>query len=171
MEVLVAGRVLQGVGGGALTVGLYVLVGLVFPAALQPAVFASFAAAWVLPSLFGPALAALVADALGWRWVFLGTVGLVALAGGLVSPALRGQRYVGSDEPFAWSRLVWAVAGAVAVLAFELLGSRRGPAALLGAAAFVIVLLTLRRLLPTGTMVAGRGLPAVIGTRGLMSAA
>ena len=31
MEVLVAGRVLQGLGGGALTVGLYVVVGLVFP--------------------------------------------------------------------------------------------------------------------------------------------
>ena len=54
MEMLVVGRVLQGLGGGALTVGLYVVVGLVFPAALQPAVFASFAAAWVLPALFGP---------------------------------------------------------------------------------------------------------------------
>ncbi len=49
-----AGRVLQGLGGGALTVSLYVVVGLVYPPALQPAVFASFAAAWVLPSLFGP---------------------------------------------------------------------------------------------------------------------
>ena len=61
MEVLVAGRVLQGLGGGALTVCLYVLVGLIFPAALQPAIFTSFAAAWVLPTLFGPALAAYVA--------------------------------------------------------------------------------------------------------------
>ena len=61
MEVLLVGRVLQGLGGGALTVGLYVVVGLVFPAALRPAVFASFAAAWVLPALFGPGLAALVA--------------------------------------------------------------------------------------------------------------
>ena len=78
MEVLVAGRVLQGLGGGALTVWLYVVVGLVFPAALQPAVFASFAAAWVLPSLFGPALAAFVAQSVGWRWVFLGVVALVA---------------------------------------------------------------------------------------------
>ena len=59
MEVLLVGRVLQGLGGGALTVGLYVVVGLVFPATLRPAVFASFAAAWVLPALFGPGLAAL----------------------------------------------------------------------------------------------------------------
>src|SRR4051812_28397021 len=68
MEVLVGGRVLQGLGGGALTVCLYVLVGLVFPAPLQPAVFTSFAAAWVLPTLFGPVLAAYVAHTLGWRW-------------------------------------------------------------------------------------------------------
>ena len=74
MEVLVAGRVLQGLGGGALTVCLYVLVGLIFPAALQPAIFTSFAAAWVLPTLFGPALAAYVAHVAGWRWVFLGVV-------------------------------------------------------------------------------------------------
>ena len=74
MEVLVAGRVLQGLGGGALTVCLYVLVGLIFPAVLQPAIFTSFAAAWVLPTLFGPALAAYVAHVAGWRWVFLGVV-------------------------------------------------------------------------------------------------
>ena len=74
MEVLVAGRVLQGLGGGALTVGLYVVVGLVYAEDQQPAVFASFAAAWVLPSLFGPGLAAAVAHAWGWRWVFLSVV-------------------------------------------------------------------------------------------------
>ena len=92
MEVLVAGRVLQGLGAGAMTVCLYVVVGLVFPAVLQPAVFASFAAAWVLPSLFGPALAAFVAHALGWRWVFLGVVVLVAASTLLILPALRGLR-------------------------------------------------------------------------------
>ena len=63
MEVLIGGRVVQGLGGGALTVGLYVVVGLVYPSVLQPAIFASFAAAWVLPALFGPGIAALVAGA------------------------------------------------------------------------------------------------------------
>jgi MFS family permease len=159
MEVLVGGRVLQGLGGGALTVGLYVLVGLVFPPALQPAVFASFAAAWVLPSLFGPALAAFVAHTLGWRWVFLGAVALAAGAGALVAPALRrvGASAGGSATPR--SRLVWAVIGAVAVLG---LGAFP-PAA-------VVVLLALRKLLPAGALLSRRGLPSVIGTRGLMSA-
>ncbi|MDF1603586.1 MFS transporter [Nocardioides sp. YIM 152315] len=170
MEVLVGGRVLQGLGGGALTVCLYVVVGLVFPAMLQPAVFASFAAAWVLPSLFGPALAAFVADALGWRWVFLGVVALVALAAVLIGPALRTLERREEGTPASRSRLAWAVVVAVAVLALELLGSRRGPTAVLAVAALAVVLVALRRMLPAGSLVARRGLPAVIGTRGLLSA-
>jgi MFS family permease len=171
MEVLVAGRVLQGLGGGALTVGLYVLVGLVFPAVLQPAVFASFAAAWVLPSLFGPALAAFVAHTLGWRWVFLGAVALVALAACLIGPSLRRLNPPRGTSSVPRSRLLWAVLGAVAVLALELLGSRHDPAVLLAVVALALVVVSLRRLLPAGSLLARRGLPAVIGTRGLMSAA
>ncbi|MFC5727521.1 MULTISPECIES: MFS transporter [Nocardioides] len=169
MEVLVAGRVLQGLGGGAMTVCLYVVVGLVFPAILQPAVFASFAAAWVLPSLFGPALAAFVAHALGWRWVFLGVVALVALAALLIVPALRGLEPRDEETAPVRSRLLWAAVGGVAVLVLELLGSRSGAVGLLGVAALGVVLLSLRRMLPAGTLVARRGLPAVIGTRGLLS--
>jgi MFS family permease len=170
MEVLVAGRVVQGLGAGAMTVCLYVVVGLVFPAVLQPAVFASFAAAWVLPSLFGPALAAFVAHAIGWRWVFLGVVGLVAASTLLILPALRGlEPREGAAAP-PRSRLAWAVVGATAVLALELLGSRTGVVGLLGVLALGVVVLSLRRLLPAGTLLAARGLPAVIGTRGLLSA-
>lgn len=171
MEVLVAGRVVQGLGGGALTVGLYVLVGAVFPARLQPAVFASFAAAWVLPSLFGPALAAAVAQAVGWRWVFLGATALVAVAAGLIAPSLRGLAAPTPREVTpARSRLAWAAVGGVAVLVVELVGSARGAVALIAIVALGAVLAALRRLLPPGALIARRGLPAVIATRGLMSA-
>jgi MFS family permease len=169
MEVLVAGRVLQGLGGGALTVCLYVVVGLCFPSVLQPAVFASFAAAWVLPSLFGPALAAFVAHAAGWRWVFLGVVVLVAAAGFLIAPALRGITPRDGTQPTPWGRLAWAVVAAVAVLALELLGSREGAVAAFAVVALVLVVVSLRRLLPAGSLVGRRGLPAVVATRGLLS--
>lgn len=176
MEVLLVGRVLQGLGGGALTVGLYVLVGLVYPSTLQPAVFASFAAAWVLPSLFGPGLAALVADVWTWRWVFLGTVAFVALALVLLAPALRrlepraddGEASPGEREGSA--RLWWAAVGGVAVLVLELAGSERGAAALGGVVALAVVWVSLGRLLPRGSRLAARGLPAVVATRGLLAA-
>ncbi len=171
MEVLLVGRVLQGLGGGALTVGLYVIVGLVYPARLQPSIFASFAAAWVMPALFGPGLAALVADVWSWRWVFLGAVGLVVVALALLAPALRGLQTHDEGTPTPRSRLWWAVAAAVSVLALELLGSSEGAAALGALAALAGVWVALGRLLPPGARRAARGLPAVVATRGLLSAA
>src|SRR5690606_16129267 len=68
MEVLVAGRLLQGLGTGGMTVSLYVVVARVYPGALHGRVFAAFSAAWVVPSLIGPFLAGAVADYLHWRW-------------------------------------------------------------------------------------------------------
>ena len=170
MPVLVAGRVVQGLGTGALIVSLYVVVGVIYPPRLQPSIFASFAAAWVLPSLFGPGVAALVAEALGWRWVFLGIVGLVLLAALLVAPVVPGLRRPDRDDrPAPRTRLPWAVLAAAAVLGVELAGSWGGvPLALLAAATVVVAL---RPLTPRGTLRAARGLPSVIGTRGMMSGA
>jgi len=171
MPVLVTGRVVQGLGTGALIVSLYVVVGVVYPARLQPAVFASFAAAWVLPSLFGPGIAAVVADAFGWRWVFLGIVALVVLAALLVAPVVPGLRRPARDArrtPRA-RLLPWAMLAAAAVLGVELAGSRGGLP--LAAAAAAVVVVALRPLTPRGTLVAARGLPSVIGTRGMMSGA
>ena len=170
MEVLLAGRVLQGLGSGAMIVGLYVIVGLVFPDALRPAVFASFAAAWVLPALFGPALAAYVADVWSWRWVFLGTVVLVAVALALLAPALRGLEPHAEGVSTPAVRLWWALLGAIAVLVLELAGSARGVAALGAVAALAVVWVALGRLLPPGSRTLRRGLPAVIATRGLLAA-
>jgi predicted MFS family arabinose efflux permease len=169
MEVLVGGRVLQGLGGGALTVCLYVLVGLVYPPALRPGVFASFAAAWVLPSMFGPALAALVASTAGWRWVFLGVVGLVVLAAAMIASSLRHLARGEGGDPTPPARIARAAVAAVAVLALELLGSAHGAVTALAVLAAVVVLVALRHLLPHGSLVARSGLPAVVATRGLLS--
>ncbi|WP_210439534.1 MFS transporter [Nocardioides xinjiangensis] len=170
MEVFVLGRIVQGLGSGAMIVVAYVLVGLVYPARLQGAVFASFAAAWVLPALFGPGVAAFVAHALGWRWVFLGIVVLVAVAAALVTGTARSQPVPEQPGAASRSRLGWAVLAAAAVLALELLGSGTGATLAAAAGAFVLVVVGLRPLLPVGTLTGGRGLPSVIATRGLLAA-
>ena len=166
MEVFVAGRVVQGLGTGALIVSLYVVVGVVYPHDLRPSIFASFAAAWVLPSLFGPAIAAFVAEAAGWRWVFLGIVGLVAVAAVLIAPVVPGLRTASDNEPAPRSRMIWAAVAAVAVLTVELAGSHASIVGVVAAlTAIVVVLVSIRSLTPSGTLRAGRGLPSVIGTR------
>ncbi|MDT0169410.1 MFS transporter [Pseudarthrobacter sp. BRE9] len=187
MPMLVAGRLVQGLGGGALTVALYVLVARFFPGPLHPKIFAAFSAAWVVPSLVGPFAAGVVAQVFSWHWVFLGVVGLVVPALAMIAPVLRGLNKPvpagGPEEagrretvpPWALGRLAWAALAALAVLALNLSAGLSVPAfpaamALLASAAVVLALVAVRPLVPAGTLTARRGLPSVILARGLASA-
>jgi MFS family permease len=182
MPVLVAGRLVQGLGGGALTVALYVLVARFFPGPLHPRIFAAFSAAWVVPSLVGPFAAGVVAQVFSWHWVFLGVVGLVIPALAMIAPVLRGlaeREKTGAPDntapPWAPGRLGWAALAALAVLGLNLSADVSIPAfpaatALLASAAVVLALVAVRPLVPAGTLTARRGLPSVILARGLASA-
>jgi MFS family permease len=184
MPLLVAGRLVQGLGGGALTVALYVLVARIYPGLLHPKIFAAFSAAWVIPSLVGPFAAGIVAQALSWHWVFLGVVGLVIPALVMIVPVLRGmasakeQAAPSGQPPVPWAlgRLAWATLAALAVLGLNLSREVRLPGfpaapALLAVAAVVVALVAVRPLVPPRTLIARRGLPSVILVRGLASAA
>jgi MFS family permease len=179
MPSLVAGRLVQGLGGGALTVALYVVVARVYPAGLHPGIFAAFSAAWVIPSLVGPFAAGIVAELLSWHWVFLGVVGLVVPAMVMIVPVLRGMDPGGEQAtlpPWATGRIAWAGLAALAVLGLNLsagvtIAAVPAAPALLAASAVVIALVAVRPLVPRGTLLARRGLPSVILTRGLAGAA
>src|SRR5215467_15728202 len=88
MEVLVAGRVLQGIGAGAVPSVAYAVIGRSFPSPLQARMMAVLSTAWVVPGVAGPVVAAEVAHLFGWRWVFLGLLPVVAVAGSIAVPAL-----------------------------------------------------------------------------------
>lgn len=172
MPALLAGRVLQGLGSGALGVALYVTVGRLYPAALRPRLFALFAAAWVLPALVGPALAALVVAALGWRWVFLAVLLALPAAALVVLPAARrlGAPAPAGSAPGGHRRLALALLAALAALALHEHAS--APAqrpAWQAVLALAALLLACARLLPAGSLRAARGLPAVIALRGLLA--
>ncbi|MGW9267683.1 MFS transporter [Microbacterium sp. NPDC055599] len=172
MEVLVAGRFAQGLGSGGLMVALYVVVARVYPQALHPAIFAGFAAAWVIPSLIGPTIAGAVTELWSWHWVFLGVVVLVLVALLMIVPALRGLSNEGdAATPWAVARLGWSVLAAVAVLALNLVGDVPGVGPVLAVIAVVVALIAVRPLVPRGTLRAVRGLPSVILVRGLAAAA
>ncbi|WP_431807725.1 MFS transporter [Microbacterium paraoxydans] len=172
MEVLVVGRFAQGLGSGGLMVALYVVVARVYPQALHPAIFAGFAAAWVIPSLIGPTIAGGVTELWSWHWVFLGVVVLVLVALLMIVPALRGLANEGdAATPWAVARLGWSVLAAVAVLALNLVGDVPAVGPLLAVIAVVVALIAVRPLVPRGTLRAVRGLPSVILVRGLAAAA
>lgn len=180
MWTLVAGRLIQGLGGGAISVALYVVVARIYPDPLLPRVFAGFAAAWVVPSLIGPFAAAVVTQLTSWHWVFLGVVGLVLIATVMIVPALRMLRDQPPPEtrvPVAYARFGWSALAALAVLAVNLVpdlgGQHLGLILMIGlpAAAIAVALVSVRKLAPGGMLRAARGLPTVILVRGLVSAA
>ncbi len=172
MEILVAGRFVQGLGSGAMMVALYVVVARVYAQDKHPAIFAAFAAAWVVPSLIGPTIAAVVTDLWSWHWVFLGVVVLALAALLMVVPALRGMPGGGdASAPWALGRLGWSVLAAFAVLALNLVGDIPGVGPALAAGAVVIALIAVRPLVPRGTLRARGGLPSVILVRGLVAGA
>ena len=173
MPVLVAGRVLQGLGGGGLTVALYVLVAQVYDDVDRPRILGAFAAAWVLPGLVGPFASGLVADTIGWRWVFLDVLVLTGLALALLVPSLA-QVEPPAPAPAARGglrRVGLAAAVAAGLLALNALaGLPRGTAWPLSVLALGLALWSLRPLLPLGTLRAAPGLPAVVALRGAVGA-
>lgn len=174
MPMLVVGRLVQGLGTGAVNVALYVVVARVYPARLHPSIFAGFAAAWVVPSLIGPFAAGAVTELFSWHWVFLGVVVLVLAATGMVGPALRTLPPSGQDAqtpPWSYGRVGWSVLAAVAVLALGILSRVETFGGAFVVLAVVVTLVAVRPLLPRGTLSARRGLPSVIVLRGLVGAA
>jgi MFS family permease len=174
MAQLLVGRALQGVGGGAQVVALYVMIAMVFPERDRPVAFGALSAAWVVPSLVGPTIAGLITQYLNWRWIFLGLAPLVLVGWALVVlvlrrmpafvPAVSGQRRRGLT--------VAAVAAAVGLAVLSWAGDHPNVVGLavvvLGLA---VVLPALRVLLPKGTLSVRAGLPSVILARGLLSGA
>jgi MFS family permease len=171
-DVLIAGRVLEGLGAGALVVVTYASASRAYPPAMYGRMLALMSSAWVLPSLAGPAIAGLVADHATWRWVFVLLLPFLPVAGVLTLPGLRAL-----DLPRSAARkgrrLLVALALAAGVGVF-LGGLETDPLPLLlllCGAGIALALPALKSLLPAGTLRAARGLPSGIAVRGLLAVA
>lgn len=153
----VAGRLLQGAGGGIVAVVLYVLIARIIPAPARPAMFGLLTTAWLVPSMAGPVVAGALAQLLSWRAVFalilLGS-GLALLVllrvarsgGGPTGPSARSVTIIGRT-----GRLSLLAAGVLVLLH---LGAPSGGlrALLLVGAGLVALALVARTLLPPGTL-------------------
>ncbi|MFK4271139.1 MFS transporter [Streptomyces milbemycinicus] len=168
MWTFVGGRAVQGVGGGLVIVALYVLVGRAYPQRLQPAVLASFSAAWVLPVIVGPLVAGTVTEQAGWRWVFLSIPVLILLPLAVMLPALRKVDRGEPSPAMNRRRILLALAVASGAGLLQYAGQDLVWISLIPAAAGLALLVPcVLRLLPKGTFRAARGLPSVVLLRGV----
>jgi MFS family permease len=99
MIVLVGGRVVQGLGAGAISSVANVSIGRAYPPRLRAAMLAVMSSSWVVPGLVGPGVSAAITSAFGWRWVFAALIPIVGGAALLTLPALRpfGPMHAGRD--------------------------------------------------------------------------
>ncbi len=171
MPLFLAGRSLQGAGGGAMIAAAYVAIARGYPDALRPRMMALTSSAWVLPAILGPVLSGAVVERASWRLVFVGVVPLLAITALVVLPPLRPLVVRGSSSGFprALSALRLAAGAGIALAAPSL--RSLGLFVVLASLAVGTVMLfpALLSLLPRGTLLARRGLPAGIAARGLLA--
>jgi MFS family permease len=173
MITFVLSRGVQGFGAGIIASVAYVCVGRGYPEEVKPRMIAVLSSAWVVPGLIGPALAGIVADFVGWRWVFLGLVAVLPLATVLVLPALKKLALSTASGSWNLYRLLAAVGLVIgAGMTLTGLAVQSIPVAIvLTLSGLVVGILSLHRILPAGTLKAKAGLPAAIATMGFLSLA
>jgi MFS family permease len=166
MLALVLARLLQGIGGGAIYAVSLATVAKTYPSDIRARILALLAAMWILPGLVGPALGALLASTVGWRYAFLVPIPLLAVAAVLVFPALP-RTATAEREPVSlvWPLLLAAGAGAVLGGLTDL-----SPWTIpLIVGGLVVALPALVHVVPPGTLRARPGMPAAAAAAFLLS--
>jgi DHA2 family multidrug resistance protein len=92
LPILIAARILQGVGGGGLAPSEQAILADTFPPAKRGTAFAVYGMAVVLAPAIGPTLGGFITDNFSWRWVFFINVPV-----GLLSLYLSGR--IVTDPP------------------------------------------------------------------------
>jgi MFS family permease len=197
--ILLLGRLVAGLGAGVAVVALYVVIGAAYPSRLRPAVMAWVSTAWVLPSVLGPVVAAAMTQQWSWRVVFLVVVPMVVVTTiglrrvrELVAEQLDRSQVVEAAQVVEVAEAA-EVVDPVSERAGHRRAARLGFGVAVGAGAFqwasgslvppsalpivtaviglVVVVWTARELLPAGTFAFRPGLPALMASRFLLTAA
>ena len=165
---LFLGRAIQGLGAGGIAACVYSVVSNAYEDKLRPAILAATSAAWVVPSLIGPAIAGFVAEQWSWRWTFFGLVPMLIVIAPLTLPSYRRippNNLAATPD----HRLQYAVLLAISTGLF-LAGLEIRPwwiGAIVTSIGLLGLVPMLVRLLPEGTFRARPVMPAAIVSRGL----
>jgi MFS family permease len=174
MPMLIGARLIQGIGGGAIPPIAYVAIGRSLPERLRPQMFATLSTAWILPGIFGPAIAGVVAEKLHWRLIFFGLLPVLVVSG---SMAYRGLRRLSDEPPTAAAAAATGarirdglIVGIGVALLTAGLASDNVPVEIgAGILGLVITFWAFVRLVPAGTLRADRGYPTAVLLRGLLT--
>ncbi|MFB6841279.1 MFS transporter [Streptomyces sp. NPDC056361] len=112
MASLIAFRVVQGFGGGALQGTIQTIAADLYPLKERPKIQAKLSSVWAASSVAGPAAGGLLAGYADWRWIFL-----INLPVGLLALWLIGRHLVEPARAAARERVRIDWAGALAVFA------------------------------------------------------
>ncbi|MFJ8662219.1 MFS transporter [Streptomyces sp. NPDC093795] len=122
MASLIAFRVVQGLGGGALQGTVQTIAADLYPLKERPRIQARLSSVWAASSIAGPAAGGLLAGYADWRWIFLINLPVGLLALWLISRHLVEPTRTRADAPEtreaaprARVRVDWA--GALAIFA------------------------------------------------------
>ena len=165
MGVFLAGRLLQGLGGGLLTALAYTTISRVFPTNLRPRAIAMLSGVWGIAALCGPLVGGILAGWGLWRWAFWIDVPLAAAVGAaaqrtVLTRAGETPHHPSGPPSIAFGRLA-LLGGSVLAVAIGGLSGRVAISGLGIAVATILLVVALRvddrasragqqRLLPTG---------------------
>ncbi|MEU6366125.1 MFS transporter [Streptomyces sp. NPDC046931] len=111
MGALIAFRIVQGLGGGALQGTVQTLAADLYPLEERPKIQAKLSTVWAVSAIAGPALGGILAAYADWRWIFLVNLPIGALALWLIVRHLHEPHRAARARP----RIDWA--GALTVFA------------------------------------------------------
>jgi len=116
---LVAGRLIQGAGGGALVPIVLALAADLYPAGGRSPVLGAVSALQEIGSVLGPLWGGLIAASLGWTWIFWINLPLAALLIWAIWPEVRATQEAPRPSRVDWLGAVLAAA-ALALLTLAL---------------------------------------------------
>ncbi len=122
---LIAGRVLQGLGGGGLMVLSQALIGELVPPLERVRFQGYFALMFTTASIGGPVIGGLVVAHFNWRWLFFANLPFAAIAAWRLSKLPRGERHARpAGRPDVPGHVLFAI-GALATLFWLTSGGHR----------------------------------------------
>jgi MFS family permease len=145
MGFVIAGRFVQGLGGGLLSALAYVLVRNVFPEALWPKVFGLLAGVWSVTVLVGPLIGGVFASYGHWRGAFVtvAAIGCLLATGALYTLPTDKRSDETVSRTFPAARIA-LICGAIALLSMTSVAADLATKAILMTATVVAFFLMMR---------------------------